>query len=366
MAERQHSARGLPRTTTRSLRAALTYIILVPLACTMLAPLAWQVTTSLKGSGAIISGRAEWLPKEQVQVTVNGESRPVFRATIEGRETQVALLRRREEMALVAPVADNTVSERQTLVPFASLEPVWEIKAHWENYPQAWRAIFLRDFRLLGLVPVRSGFAMFYLNSLFVASLVTAGCVFTSSLAAFALSRLRYRGRDVLFLGYLATMMVPFMVMIIPVFIMFRRWGLIDTYAALILPGVFSAYGTFLLRQFFLSVPTELEEAARLDGCGRWGIYRHVVIPLSKPALATLTTFTFLHTWNEFMWPLVAIHTEWRKTLPIGLATFRDLYTTDWPRLMAAATIFILPVVIIFLLNQRYFIRGIILSGLKG
>jgi len=190
--------------------------------------------------------------------------------------------------------------------------------------------------------------------------------VFTSSLAAYAFARLRFPGRDALFLGYLGTLMVPFVVTMIPVFALFNLLRLYDTYAALILPAMFSAYGTFMLRQFFLTIPTELEDAARIDGCGLWGIYKHVIMPLSKPAIATLVTFTFLQNWNNFMWPLIMIDSDQRKPLMLGLHTFMGRYSTDWTLLMAASVIVMVPVLIVFILGQRYFVKGIVMSGIKG
>ena len=139
-----------------------------------------------------------------------------------------------------------------------------------------------------------------------------------------------------------------------------------DTYKALILPGMFSAYGTFMLRQFFLTIPKDLEDAARIDGCTKLGVYRNVILPLSKPALATLATIIFMGSWNDFMWPLIVTDSTGMKTLPVGLASFQGQYNTDWTMLMAASLIVLAPMVIVFLFNQRYFVRGIVLSGLKA
>jgi len=285
----------------------LTYAALLVGSATMLLPLVWMISTSLKAPNAAVSDPLAMIPREEGRVSL-----------------------------------------------------------HFDNYAAAWKAIRLEDYRLFGLIPLENGFALFYLNSLFVASCVTFGQVFTSSLAAFAFSRMKFRGRDKLFLGYLATMMVPFMVTVIPVFILLRRLGMLDSYQGLIIPGIFSAYGTFMLRQFFMTVPWELQEAARVDGAGWWTIYWRLVMPLSKPALATLTTFTFLHTWNDFMWPLIVVRSDEFKTLPLGLQTFQGLYITDWTHLMAASAIFMLPVLLVFMLNQRFFVRGIMLSGMKG
>ncbi len=221
----------------------------------------------------------------------------------------------------------------------------------WENYPKAWNAV---------------PFARGYINSIFVAVTVTFGQVFTSSLAAYAFARLSFPGRDKLFLGYLGTMMIPGAVTMIPVFILLRKLGWIDTYKALIIPSMFSAYGTFMLRQFFMSLPTDLEDAAKIDGCSLFGIYTKIILPLSKPALATLTIFTFMGSWMSFMWPLIVTNSMELKTLPVMLASFQGLYTTDWTLLMAGSIIVLSPIVVVFILGQRYFVEGIKLGAIKG
>jgi len=205
------------------------------------------------------------------------------------------------------------------------------------------------------------------LNSLFVAVAVTAGTLLFSSLAAYSFARLRFKGKDLLFSMYLGTMMVPLMVTLIPTFVIMRKLGMVDTYYALIVPGFFgNAFGTFLLRQFFMTIPRQLDEAARIDGCGYFGIYSRILMPLMKPALASLFIFTFMGVWNDFLWPLVVIQTESVKTITLGLASFQGLYTTKYHLLMAAAMISVLPVMVAYISSQRYFIEGITLTGLKG
>lgn len=226
-----------------------------------------------------------------------------------------------------------------------------KIRAWWGNYPDAWNEVNL--FRL-------------YLNSLFIAIVGTFGQVLTSAMAAYAFARLRFPGRDKLFLGYLATMMIPGSVTMIPVFVILKHFHWIDTYMALIVPGMFSAYGTFMLRQFFMGLPEELEDAARIDGCSYVGTWVNVILPLSKPALATLTTFTFMGFWGSFMWPLVVTISETLRTLPIGLTYFVGMHTTNYTQLMAASMMVVIPVILLYVFNQRYFVEGIKLSGLGG
>lgn len=209
-------------------------------------------------------------------------------------------------------------------------------------------------------------FERFYLNSLFVALTVTLGQLVTCSLAAYAFARLEFRGRDVLFYIFLGTMMIPVHVTMIPSFMILHELGWINSYAALIVPGLASAFGTFLLRQFFLTIPRELEEAAFIDGCTRWGVLWRVILPLSRPALATLAIFTFMGVFNDFIWALVVINSQEMYTVQLGLAIFRDRYSTEWGSLMAGSVVATLPILVVFFFAQKYFIRGITLSGLKG
>ncbi len=221
----------------------------------------------------------------------------------------------------------------------------------WSNYAEVWE-----------VVP----FAAFALNSFLLALCVTCGQVLTSAFAAFSFARLNWWGRDKVFFAYLATMMIPSAVTMIPLFLLLRYLGWIDSYKAIIIPGIFSAYGTFMLRQFFMGLPTELEDAARIDGCNLWEIFWNVTIPLSKPALATLSIFTFLGNWRNFQWPLIVLQTSEKMTLPVGLAYFMGEHSTKWNLLMAGSLMSIVPLVAIFLIGQRFFVKGIQLGGVKG
>jgi len=212
----------------------------------------------------------------------------------------------------------------------------------------------------------RFPFSIFFLNSLKIAVLVTAGQLFTCSLGGYSFARLRFPGRDIIFLLYLATLMIPYFVIVIPIFIMMRSFGWIDTHYALIVPGLFSAFGTFLMKQFFLTIPRELEDAAKIDGCTPFGIYRRIFLPLSKPALAALGIFTFMWSWNDFLAPLIFLNTITKRTIPLGLAVMQGLYSTDWPSLMAASVLSVMPIIIVFLCAQEFFVKGITLSGLKA
>lgn len=221
----------------------------------------------------------------------------------------------------------------------------------WQNYVEA-----------VTIMP----FGRFFRNSLIQSTGVTVLQLLTSSLAAFAFARLRFRGRDTLFLLYLATLMIPFPVTLIPNFIVIRFLGWVDTFRALILPPSFSPFSTFLLRQFFLTIPRDLDDAARIDGASSFDIWWRIILPLSQPALATLAIFTFMGQWNDFLWPLVVTNSLEMRTLPVGLSSFQSRYAIQWHLLMAGSTIALLPVVVLFILGQRYFIQGITLTGMGG
>jgi multiple sugar transport system permease protein len=202
-------------------------------------------------------------------------------------------------------------------------------------------------------------------NSVFVSTSVTLLVLTVDSLAAYALSRLRPPGGRVIFAIILATLMVPGQILLVPVYLILNRLGWLDTPAALIVPAGAGAFGVFLLSQFFKAIPKELEEAAMLDGCGPWGIYWHVMLPLSKPALATLAILTFIASWNDFLGPLVFLESVERYTLPVGVALFQGSYANEYGLTLAASVVCTTPILVIFLLFSRHIIRGMAMSGLK-
>lgn len=209
-------------------------------------------------------------------------------------------------------------------------------------------------------------FLSYFMNTVWVTIACCAGTLLTSSMAAYAFARLKFPGRDFLFMVYLATLMVPRQVTLIPNFILFRMAGLIDTRMSLILTGIFTAYGTFLLRQFFLSIPRELEEAAIIDGYGYFARFSKIIIPLAKPALTTLLIITLLNIWNEYQYALVFINSETKRTLTLGLAIMRGDFDVQWNLVMAATILAILPLLAVYVFLQRFFVEGIALSGIKG
>jgi multiple sugar transport system permease protein len=220
------------------------------------------------------------------------------------------------------------------------------------NYLDAWRAV---------------PFGRYFFNSVFVASAVTLGQLITCSLAAYAFARLDFPGKSLLFVLFLSTMMIPLQLTIIPSFLVLRELKWLDTYYALVVPFTVSAFGTFLLRQTFMTIPQELEDAAKLDGCSRLGFLWQIVLPLSRPPLASLALFTFMGTWNDYLWPLIVTNSQEMRTLQIGL---RFLVSQEggsrWGMFMAAAVMVSLPIIVFYLLVQKQFVEGIALTGLRG
>jgi multiple sugar transport system permease protein len=215
--------------------------------------------------------------------------------------------------------------------------------------------------RVFDTVPI----GRMFFNSLVVTIVSVGAQIITSAMAAYAFARMHWRGRDALFLLYVATLMVPSQVTITPLFILMQRLGWVDTYQGLVAPSIVSAFGTFLLRQAMLSVPREYEEAALLDGANHWTIFRQVVVPMIGPSLATLAVFATMSTWNSFLWPLFITRDERLMTLPVGLALLHGRFTTEWSMVMAGAIISVVPIILVYLAAQRAFVRGVALSGLK-
>lgn len=205
----------------------------------------------------------------------------------------------------------------------------------------------------------------YMLNTAFVTICVVVGQIATSVLGGYAFARLHFPGRDLIFRLYLGTIMIPFVVIMIPMYKLMMFFGWIDHFEALIIPWIFTAYGTFLMRQFFIGLPKELEEAALLDGANRFEILWRVFVPLSGPAIATLFTISFLYAWNSFIWPLVAIQSKSNYVVTQGLADIQGGFHASPPLVLAGATLVILPTVIVFILAQRYFVEGVATTGLK-
>lgn len=232
-------------------------------------------------------------------------------------------------------------------IPIQWLPKEW----HPENYTVIW-----------GRIPLLT----FFKNTAFLSIVITLIQLFTSSFAAYGFSKMSFKGRDALFLAYIGTIAVPWQSYMIPQFIMMRKLGLTDTLWSLVLLQAFSAFGVFLLKQYYGSIPDSLCESARIDGLSEWGIYRRIILPLTKPAIASLTIITFVNTWNDYMGPFIYLSSTENKTIQLGLKMFVGLFDAEYALIMAASVISILPVAIVFLAMQKYFVEGIATSGVKG
>ncbi len=221
----------------------------------------------------------------------------------------------------------------------------------WQNYLDIWNQIPL---------------ALFVYNTAKITIIVTILQLFTSSFAAYAFAKLRFPYKNALFLGYIATIAMPWQVYMVPQFIMMRELGLNNTHLALIALQAFTAFGVFLMRQFYMSIPDELCEAARIDGMNEYQIWARIMLPLSKPALSTLTIFTFVNTWNDFLGPMIYLTKTELKTIQIGLRMFISQYSAEYGLIMAASVVSLIPVLVVFLVLQRFFVEGVASSGLKG
>jgi len=211
----------------------------------------------------------------------------------------------------------------------------------------------------------RVSFLRYMLNTFFVAGTVTVVALWFHSMAAYALARLSFPGRDILFFAIFSTLLVAVPVILVPLFILVREMGMLNSYAGLIIPPIFNAFGIFLLRQFYLSMPRELEDAARVDGCGYWGVYWHVILPLSRPMLAALAVFFFLANWNSFLWPLTITLDRDLWMIQVAIASFQTQYAGAWNLIMAAATVAAIPTMAMFFVFQRQLVESIKTSGFK-
>jgi multiple sugar transport system permease protein len=235
---------------------------------------------------------------------------------------------------------------------FGSPPRLWGSQVRWQNYREAFTFL---------------PFGRFVVNGFAVAACGTIVVLVASSMSAYAFARLRWRGRDNLFVIFLATMMIPQEILVVPMFMLMRWFGWVDSYQALIFPWAFSAFGTFLLRQFFLTIPAELEESARMDGAGTVRVFTQIMLPLVKPALAVLAVFSFINYWNSFLWPLIIINSvDQKATVPLGLQLFFGQQGTQWNLVMAASVISMAPTTALLLVLQKHLVRGIATSGLGG
>jgi len=317
-----------------------------------LAPFAWMVATSLKTESAVFRFPPEWLPR----VAVTGAfEKPV----VEFNGQRGIELTRTDQWVYAVPetALENVLDEKELeslteAVPIESVTQVRVLDAQWGNYLRAL---------------TRFPFHRYAMNTLFISVLVVIGTILSCCVPAYGFSRLQWRGRDAMFVFVLATLMIPGSVVLLPQFILFRKLGWIGTFAPLIVPHFFgNAFDIFLFRQFFMTIPRELSDAGRVDGASELRILFQMIMPLSKPVIATVALMTFMYCWLDFLGPLVYITDERMYTLALGLEQFLGRHGSDWSGLMSAATATVAPVIVLFLLIQRLFVQGIALTGMKG
>jgi len=339
-------------------RKTIYHLILLTGSVVFVLPFVWLLTTSVKEEDQMFKYPPVWLPTRQMNIEVGGKKVGVSTMEVEGRSVRVAEIMELEDGRKKVEVLDGEPDAGKTFVVARSaLAKIRHFAPKWENYSDA-----------LDYLPKETRKGTLYVwNTLYITLLSILGTLLSSSLVAYSFARLRWPGRDALFLVLLSTMMLPGAVTMIPVFLIFRALGWVDTLRPLWIPSFFGgAFSVFLLRQFFMTIPNDLEDAAKIDGCTYFGIYRRIMIPLIKPALAALTIMTFMGSWNNFMGPLIYINSPEKMPLAYALQLFQGAHSSEYGLLMAASTLVMLPVLLVFFFTQRYFIQGITLTGIKG
>ncbi len=334
----------------KSLGKAIALVLLSIGAIIVLVPLVWMLTTSLKTQSTSTEFPPQWIPKDAKKMEVDGRDRFIYSIPDQdGVFRELVLLNKRGPIGIFAN-PDN-LEETQEL-EVQSGERIYAVNFHWENYPAA-----------MTEVP----FGTYIWNSILYVGLTTIGTVLSATLVAYGFARFRAKGLNVLFLLLLSTIMLPPQVTLIPQFVLFSKMNWYDTFLPLIVPSFFAnAWNVFLLRQYFMTVPLELDDAARIDGCGPLGILWNIILPQSLPAMATVGIFHSLWTWNDFYYPLIYLQSKEKFTVSLGLQQFNSVYSRNLPGLMAASTVTMLPTVLLFFFAQKLFIQGVVISGIKG
>ena len=308
------------------------HAILLLGAVTMIVPLVWMLLTSVKSP---LEALSSFVPEVKAYVSIDGELRQVEVVSIRGDMADVKILAGRQQGRPLSVPADLVVDRRFI----------------WRNYIDAWNA---------------APFGRYFINTIIMAGLTTLGQVLTSALAAYAFARMRFRGKEVIFIILLGTMMVPKQVLLIPNYVFLSRLGWINTYYALVVPWIAAVFGIYFMRQHFETIPQDLFDAAAIDGCSRFRALFKIAIPLSKGVIITTGLFTFIMTWNSLLWPLVVTNSPEMRPIQVGLAYFSQESSTMWTLLMAASTFTIAPLLILFFMAQRHIIEAFARSGLKG
>ena len=335
---------------SRFMGKLLALLLLTAGSVLVLLPLIWMLTTSLKARENATEFPPTWIPQESVKVSYNGRNYFTYDIPVNGEIRRLGMLKKQPGgMAIFFNPANP---EEQYTLKLADGKRAMETIIHWENYP-------------IGLTMVP--FARYLWNTLIIVVTTTIGVLLSCTLVAYGFSRFRAKGINILFLLLLSTIMLPAQVTLIPTFVFFNKIGWYDTYLPMIVPAFFAnAWDVFLLRQFFMTVPLEMDEAARIDGANPLQVLLYILVPQCWPAIATVSIFHFLYAWNDFFGPLIYIQSKEKWTLALGLQSFNALYSQQITYLMAASTVTMLPCLILFFVAQKLFIQGVVISGVKG
>jgi multiple sugar transport system permease protein len=328
----------------------ITTLILAAGAVVIMIPLAFMISTSLKDPAQIRSDANTLIPRKPRTVEINGEKFNLYQVTVNGVSREMAMLKKAP--GGMANFADPANPEQVFQLKIGEQNPLYRLDIHWENYPDALNAMAF--FRYLA-------------NTLIVTFVGMFGMLFSCSLVAYGFSRFRARWLNVLFLLLLSTIMLPSQVRLIPLYIFFQKLGWVNSLLPLIVPQFFAnAYDVFLLRQFFMTIPLELDDAAKIDGANPLQVLLYIILPQARPALVSVGIFHFLYAWNDFYEPLIFLHTKENWTLAVGLQTFDAIYTINTHLIMAVSVLMIVPPILLFFFSQRIFTQGVVFSGIKG
>ncbi len=328
----------------------LSYGYLILGVCVMFGPVLWLGLSSLKSAAGLNEYPPTVLPWEQMRVDVPGYRMPLPLFTMTAGDHAGQQLAEIRHIGLQAQMVDPAAPQTIIRVPLAGRTKVMRLHAAWDNYGD-----------LLG----KFNFGLYFWNSLFITVVATVLTLLVNSMSAFALSKYRFAGREPVFLIMLATLMIPPTIVLVPNYLIAAQLGLTNSLWGVIWPAVATPTGVFMLRQYMLTLPDDLLEAARMDNASEWRIYWRIVLPLSAPALAVLAIFSVMWRWNEFLWPMVVLSRSEVFTLPLALNSFQGELTTQWNYLLAMTVVTLLPVTVIFLLLQRYITQGIASAGVK-
>jgi multiple sugar transport system permease protein len=358
---KQKRARRRSRKVRKFFQSLFGHTVINFIGLFFLIPFLWMLLTAVKSSQDVFHTPPRWLPYDNLRVEVNGEQLPLYNVKTESGIQELAAVKILEGVGTFVDPANpgQTVQYEMQQGETVIAEPIMHIHFNWKNFPDAMKR---------GSRPgIGASFWVYFKNSLVLAFFSIAGTLLSNTPVAYAFARIKFPGRDILFIIILATMMLPFQVTMIPIYLFFNDflgWG--NSFLPLIIPTFFAnAYDVFLLRQFFRTIPEEMCDAARVDGASEWQVFTRLIIPLSVPVLATVTVFTFLWAWNDFTGPLLFLTSPSKFTMSLGLQDFQSQRSMIWYQLMAASVVFTVPIVVAFFFAQKTFIQGIKLTGSK-